>query len=29
MEKRCPYCHSDEIIQWDDGYLCTVCGAEF
>ena len=31
MEPRCPYCHSgsDEIIPWCDGYLCTVCGAEF
>ena len=31
MEPQCPYCHSgsDEIIPWGDGYLCTVCGAEF
>ena len=29
MEKRCPYCGSDDVIEWDDGYLCRECGCEF
>ena len=26
---RCPDCNSDNIIPWDDGYLCCECGTEF
>ncbi|MBE6374475.1 MAG: hypothetical protein E7055_20730 [Lentisphaerae bacterium] len=29
MEKRCPYCGSDDVIEWDDGYICRDCGCEF
>ena len=29
MEKRCPYCGSDDVILWSDGYLCRECGEEF
>ena len=29
MEKRCPYCGSTDVIEWDDGYLCRECGEEF
>ena len=29
MEKRCPYCGSDDVIEWDDGYICRSCGCEF
>ena len=29
LELRCPCCHSDEVLLWDDGYLCQDCGAEF
>ncbi len=30
MKLRCPNCHSsDDIIEWDDGYLCRECGTEF
>ncbi len=29
MKPRCPCCHSsDDIIEWDDGYLCREYGAE-
>ena len=26
---RCPDCRSDDVIPWDDGYLCRDCGTEF
>ena len=26
---RCPECHSDRVIPWDDGYICCSCGCEF
>ena len=26
---RCPECNSDDIIPWDDGYICRDCGCEF
>lgn len=26
---RCPDCNSDDIIPWDDGYICCECGTEF
>ena len=26
---RCPDCRSDDVIPWDDGYLCLECGTEF
>ena len=26
---RCPDCNSDDIIPWDDGYICRDCGCEF
>ena len=29
METRCPYCGSDDVIEWDDGFLCRECGCEF
>ena len=29
MEKRCPYCGSEDVIPWDDGYICRDCGDEF
>ena len=29
MVKRCPYCGSTDVIEWDDGYLCRECGEEF
>ena len=29
METRCPECHSDKVIPWDDGYICCDCGIEF
>ena len=29
MEKRCPYCGSDDVIEWDAGFLCRECGEEF
>ena len=29
MESRCPYCRSEEVIPWDDGYICLECGGEF
>ncbi|MBE6372666.1 MAG: hypothetical protein E7055_11430 [Lentisphaerae bacterium] len=29
METRCPYCGSDDVIEWDDGYICRECGCEF
>ena len=25
----CPDCRSDDVIPWDDGYLCRDCGTEF
>ena len=27
--KRCPYCGSDDVIEWDDGFICRDCGEEF
>ena len=27
--ERCPECNSDDIIPWDDGYICCDCGTEF
>ena len=27
--KRCPYCGSDDVIEWDGGYICRDCGEEF
>ena len=24
--ERCPECNSDDIILWDDGYICCDCG---
>ena len=29
MEIHCPECNSDDVIPWDDGYLCRDCGTEF
>ncbi len=29
MEKRCPYCGSDDVIEWGDGFICRDCGEEF
>ena len=29
METRCPYCGSDDVLEWDDGYICRDCGCEF
>ena len=29
METRCPECRSDDVIPWDDGWICRDCGAEF
>lgn len=29
MDKRCPECGSDDVIEWDGGYLCRECGCEF
>ena len=29
MEKRCPECGSDDVIEWDDGYICRDCGCAF
>ena len=26
---RCPECHSDRVIPWDDGFICCDCGTEF
>lgn len=26
---RCPECNSDDVIPWDDGYICRDCGCEF
>ena len=26
---RCPDCKSDDVIPWDDGWLCCECGTEF
>ena len=29
MDKRCPYCGSDDVLEWADGFLCRDCGLEF
>ena len=29
MKDRCPDCNSDDIIPWDDGFICRDCGCEF
>ena len=29
MEIHCPECNSDDVIPWDDGWLCRDCGIEF
>ena len=29
METQCPDCRSDDVILWDDGYICRDCGCEF
>ena len=29
MEMRCPECHSDDVLEWDDGWICRDCGCEF
>ena len=29
MVTRCPECRSDDVIEWDDGYICRDCGCEF
>ena len=29
METRCPECRSDDVIEWDDGWICRDCGCEF
>lgn len=29
MDKRCPYCGSDDVIDWADGFICRDCGCEF
>ena len=29
MEKRCPECGSDDVIEFGDGYICRDCGCEF
>ena len=29
METRCPECRSEDVIEWDDGWLCRDCGCEF
>ena len=29
MDKRCPYCGSDDVIDWSDGFICRDCGCEF
>jgi len=26
---RCPECCSDDVIEYDDGWLCRDCGCEF
>ena len=29
MEIHCPECGSEDVIPWDDGWLCRDCGIEF
>ena len=29
MEIHCPECNSDDVIPWDDGFICRDCGIEF
>ena len=29
MATRCPECRSDDVLEWDDGYICRDCGCEF
>ncbi len=29
MDKRCPYCGSDEVLEFADGFICRDCGCEF
>ena len=29
MDKRCPYCGSDEVLEFADGFICRDCGYEF
>ncbi len=29
MDKRCPYCGSDDVIEFADGFICRDCGSEF
>ena len=29
MEKRCPFCGSDDVIEFADGFICRDCGCEF
>ena len=29
MDKRCPYCGSDDVIEFADGFICRDCGGEF
>lgn len=29
MGTRCPECRSDDVIEWDDGFICRDCGCEF
>ena len=29
MGIQCPECRSDDVILWDDGWLCRDCDCEF
>jgi len=29
MVMKCPECRSDDVIDWDDGFICRDCGCEF
>jgi len=29
MRLQCPECRSDDVIEYDDGWLCRDCGCEF
>ena len=29
MDKRCPFCESDDVIEFADGFICRDCGCEF